>query len=309
MSEELSSYHPEDISLEIPSTNSVEYNFELPSIEELQQPNTIEDLLANAPIMNIDWLGGGANQSYLITLEGGRGVFKPESGRHVLTASSGIPFYRRSTATYQLAKLLGFCHQGIVNVPVTVIRSIPIKSRQLNREVNRIGSIQEYIDDAEVSVDSNARTLPGDQVNALALFDYIVWQSDRHKENILKEAKLYASDNDTTFVEEDRYSLVGDQIYRQSNGIAIPEAFRRCMLSYTESDKIQQVVSERLGGLLISNSNPNDGTVFLAALHRLNLVAKHVESNDYVSQSDLSKFVFDPADTLSKKNRPYFTSR
>ncbi len=177
------------------------------------------DHLAAAPIKRIEPLGGGVNETHLVTLEGGKqGVWKTASAKKEIIIS-------------KLASKLGMGDM----VPATV-----------EREVNgKIGSIQEYVDKGIPGKNvSNKFDGPKDLARAAA-FDYLTGQVDRHDGNWMltrKPTSLFKSvkdrltgrkpegdkmkliDNGEVFpVEEKAKDMENQDLLREASSLKIPD--------------------------------------------------------------------------------------
>lgn len=122
----------------------------------------------------------------------GSGIFKPkEKERYGLrnNIESGT-CYRRERAAYLVDRFLDFDL-----VPPTVIRKLD----------GQEGSMQQFVQDAKMPYQMDRGELlknetTRDQLMKLWIFDYIVFNSDRHDANLLaKNDKIYAIDNELTF--------------------------------------------------------------------------------------------------------------
>lgn len=163
-------------------------------------------------------LGWGANEVILIDIkDDGKGVFKPKDGEnHVRDSVSEGTYYRRERAAYLVDLFL-----DLDLVPPTVIREIN----------NRVGSIQQFVEDAQVSY-QHAGIIKNLEVE-LAVLDYIIWNSDRHRANYLVKndgSRLYAIDNGLTFGPDDRAS-----IYALNNSEISDETTQK-LTNFSQSD-------------------------------------------------------------------------
>ncbi len=135
-------------------------------------------------------LGGGVNQTEFIELrDDGSGVFKSKKGENI-NLREGIEagtYFKRERAAYLVSRFLGFDL-----VPPTVIRELD----------GEIGSFQQFVTDTKnwYEVLDSKKLLLESQLIAMWIFDYIVWNSDRHGGNFLvKEDKIYAIDHGLCF--------------------------------------------------------------------------------------------------------------
>lgn len=122
----------------------------------------------------------------------GAGIFKPKKKERDWIEKEKGTHYRRERAAYLISRFL-----DLDLVPPTVIRNLGGKG---------VGSMQQFIKNAkgfaEISPDENIRMkkTEKEQLIKLWLFDYIIWNTDRHDNNYLfKKNKVYAIDNEFTF--------------------------------------------------------------------------------------------------------------
>ncbi|MFA5358497.1 MAG: hypothetical protein WC310_01590 [Patescibacteria group bacterium] len=140
-------------------------------------------------------LNGGCNEAYIIDIKGdGKGVFKPKKGEINLSrlVERGT-YYKRERAAYLVNK---FIDLGLV--PSTIIRNID----------NEIGSVQEFIPDAEAGHQAIHNTIGSSQWSKckkqmleMWLLDYLIWNGDRHGNNFLIDTNnsVVAIDNGLSF--------------------------------------------------------------------------------------------------------------
>ena len=173
---------------------------QLPVVEESSPPEHLrspletpaEGVLENREKTDSKPLGGGCNKTVFIELkDDGSGVFKPKNGERggLRMGVEAGTYFRRERAAYLLDRFLGFDL-----VPPTVVREID----------GEVGSFQQFIPDAKTVIQ-----LEPSELNEVALkqqriklwiFDYIIYNSDRHLGNFLvKDGKVYAIDNGLSF--------------------------------------------------------------------------------------------------------------
>lgn len=168
-------------------------------------------------------LGGGANETLFVDLrDDGSVVFKPESGSDVYISGrldikpETLP--KRERAAYLVSRFLGFDF-----VPPTVLRDID----------GRHGSAQEFIPDSKTFDHLDIRefrSLPVASLVKLWIFDYIIWNLDRHKGNILyRNGDIIAIDHGFSFAGKANYYPYGRHFNTAVPGevIASLERFRR----------------------------------------------------------------------------------
>lgn len=153
-----------------------------------ERQSTAEKLRVS-PISSQKRLGGGANESLVVTTaDGGKGVFKPVDGeeRGLRKGVKAGTYYRREVAASSVADILGF---GDL-VPVTVEREID----------GRMGSVQNFIPGTEAYLADDPYDGEIDLARAAA-FDFLIAHSDRHKKNwmVSGEGKLVLIDNGLAF--------------------------------------------------------------------------------------------------------------
>ena len=145
------------------------------------------------------------NEVFLVELHGdGSAIFKPASGEKFPFDWAG-ELYKNERASYLVDKFLGFNL-----VPTTVIR-----------EVNgEIGSMQEFVFESTVGLEIDDKLLKTNYRDALKkmwVFDYIVWNGDRHDANFLVNSDgLHAIDHGLTFVREHIQPSIYEDFYDES---------------------------------------------------------------------------------------------
>ncbi len=147
-----------------------------------------EQELTELPIGHVEALGGGVNTTQIMQLIGdGAAVFKPVSGEydHYRVGSAEIGGQcHRERAGYLVSKMLDFDL-----APPTVIRTI-------NGET---GSLQDFAEKGRAVLRAQVSEL---EYQKLWLFDCLIFNTDRHTQNILQEdGRLIAIDNGMAFRE------------------------------------------------------------------------------------------------------------
>ena len=140
-------------------------------------PPTLTEMLESSPATSDVPLGGGINESRVVTLQTPtgplRGVFKPKSGEAegvrpgIETGTS----YARERMAYRLDQATGL---GLV--PPTVVREVGGRG---------IGSFQMFAEDAFKLSAGKHDVLDRTSFEKLRMFDFIVGNSDRHSGNLL----------------------------------------------------------------------------------------------------------------------------
>lgn len=160
--------------------------------ESLPTPED-EKILSSREKSSSKNLGGGCNETVFIELrDDGKGIFKPKKGEkenlrdNIETGS----YYKRERAAYLVDMML-----GLNLVPPTVIREMD----------GEIGSLQRFIEDAKTirEISYEEREELELEMIKMGIFDYIIWNSDRHGDNFLvKEKRFYAIDNGLSFASD-----------------------------------------------------------------------------------------------------------
>ena len=197
-----------------------------------------EILESNEKESSNDLLGSGTNKTIFIQLrDDGSGIFKPKSGE-AEGSRIGIEagtYFKRERAAYLVDR---FFRLGLV--PPTVIREID----------SELGSLQEFIPDTTeyFGLDDKERKEIEQSVELLKLFilDYIIFNSDRHTQNILiKNKELYAIDNGLAF---------GKAYFRfwpkKPFNKPIPQEIQESLFDFSVSDKEQSALRDLLSELL-----------------------------------------------------------
>lgn len=147
--------------------------------------------LQQLPIMSQRNLGGGVNDSRIITLaDGSRAVFKSSGGEeHYLRSGVSGRYFAREAAAHGTAELLGLDDL----VPTTVVRANGLE----------VGSAQAFVPDAGVAYGlPEDKQYDGDKdVSRAAAFDFLIGNSDRHMGNwmVSNAGKLVLIDNGLSF--------------------------------------------------------------------------------------------------------------
>ena len=160
----------------------------------LNKDSETENKLTSREVVTRRELGGGFNESEIIELkDDGMAVFKPRDGEDSF-ADEGYEegtLYKRERAAYLVSRFLDL---GLV--PSTVIKKVG----------SNIGSAQEFVlgtTPAEMSqrdMDSFAKK-HNEELVKLWLFDYVIWNTDRHGANLLINGeRVVAIDNGLSFV-------------------------------------------------------------------------------------------------------------
>lgn len=167
-------------------TDTVEFFERDPS-----SPSPLEEILSTREATSSDSLeNGNTNIVVFVKLrDDGAGIFKPAGGEINLRERVRCgTYFKRERAAYLLDKFLGFDL-----VPETVIRTLN----------GQQGSMQRFIPDAKSGYETSGEVLQRNQqqLRKLWMFDYVLWNSDRHDGNLLFDGqeKLHAIDNGLSF--------------------------------------------------------------------------------------------------------------
>jgi hypothetical protein len=216
---------------------------------------------------------GSKNQVNFINLkDDGSAIFKPASGEAVNLrpeVSEGT-YHKREHAAYLVNKFL-----SLDLVPPTVVREMD----------GEVGSAQEFIPDADVAI--NAKIDKEDQqlkenLIKMWLFDYIIWNSDRHGGNVLlKESKVFAIDNGLSFGADPLRTFKG--FY----GLEIPDTIKQIFINATAAQQLLEVLQDLLTELI----PPREAQL---CIQRINYLAVYFDTDDMIIENfDLP---YDPAD-------------
>lgn len=192
-----------------------------------------EDILSTRDKKNKRELGAdSANVVLFVELEDdGSAIYKPVSGeqpylRHGIEAGT---YYQRERAAYLVDRFLGL---GLV--PPTVIRELD----------GEIGSLQQFIPETTGSWGVDLSQLQED-LYQLWVFDYIIWNTDRHAGNLLFQGnKLFAIDHGLSFGSECRMFM------RHFYDIAAPKQLVGLLEQFLKDDKSKKILQELLEELL-----------------------------------------------------------
>ncbi len=186
------------------------------------------ETFATATVRRVEPINMGANKSYHMTLDDGKGVvFKPKKGEmpRIRPWIRG-DYYLREAATADLAHTLGLGHL----VPPTVVR----------KAEGEIGSAQEFVPDTDAAgalyyvTKTQAKAFDGnDDLSLAAAFDYLTGNSDRHLANWLvrkSDGKLVLIDHGLNFPDNpDNWKNINDVIIKRARArkLRIPDAVKK----------------------------------------------------------------------------------
>lgn len=166
-------------------------NKELTAAQEWQKSpldkTSVEKLLESREVEIVSEVRGSNRVEFLKFKDDGNAIFKSKSGE-IDCSRAGYELgtlYKRERAAYLIDRFLDF---GLV--PTTVIREID----------GDVGSIQEFKDAKTASESSDELKISSAEYGKLYLFDVIIWNTDRTKENyLIKDKMLWAIDNGLSF--------------------------------------------------------------------------------------------------------------
>ena len=152
------------------------------------------EVIGTGEVANSTEMKAGSNELVFIEIKNdGRAIFKPADGeiKNLRKFAEAGTYYKRERAAYLISEFFGF---GLV--PATVIR----------REVEgRIGSAQQFIEDAKMlasehELEEHDESNTEHPISNLELFDWLIWNSDRHLANLLlSQNRFHAVDNGLSF--------------------------------------------------------------------------------------------------------------
>ncbi len=167
-------FRPEDADPTEPTPSDEQPPVEAVPVEE---PSTLDERLT-AEAVSVEDLGGGVNVTFLVELENGeRGVWKPQSGEGEFLRKyvpNGEQYLREALA-YDVAKQVGM--EDLV--PVTVVRTVD----------GEVGSIQAFVEGAKAASKLRGRLGREEDRARIAVFDFIIGNSDRHEGNWMVHTK------------------------------------------------------------------------------------------------------------------------
>ncbi len=138
-------------------------------------------------------LGGNIGDATFVSIEGdGNGVFKPHT-KYNYDPERKMNFINSERAAYLFSQFLGFDI-----VPLTIVKNVEYRNTEDNDNdvITQIGSLQEFIENAEEGRECNIAEIPKLEILKLHIFDIIIANDDRHGANFLiKNNKIYAIDN------------------------------------------------------------------------------------------------------------------
>lgn len=235
--------------------NSPERKEKVRKIYEELASNTSDDEkeLTTSPKKGKVNLGGGVNVTHVVVTENGkRLVFKPQSGEQIVFSSGwggGTSEYVREIAAYQLAKELGLTDKtGRVLVPKTVVKIVD----------DEIGSAQEYIDKAMPLLVwrrrySDKLLQHSEQIADATCFDFIIGSADRHHENVLldENGNIFLIDNGRSLAAKSTMTIEGTELRTYVVGMKLSTKHKQMIDRVLNDPKIKDMVMRLFGNILV----------------------------------------------------------
>lgn len=232
-----------------------------------------EQELLQLPITRGRKLLGGSNTTMHIGLQNdGGGVFKPGKGENCLEIKEACyRLYQRERAAYLVSRAL-----GLDFVPPTVIRTIDDEE----------GSFQHFIDGASNIWDVDNRGALQEQMYAIAVFDYCIWNKDRKDANMLvgkqteKQGKLWAIDNGLSFDKWFEYAIsenLESFVFNKQAPLEVRNKFE----SYLRNSTLQEKLRQELQFLLPKSAADT-------ALKRIKRIATLLNTHGIIQKDDVS---------------------
>lgn len=224
--------------------------------------------------------GEDTSNIFLVEIKSGdkraEGVFKPCGEDHGINCRCA-----KEKGAYLVSKTLGF---NIV--PVTEVRNVSAE----NFGIEDVGSIQLF-DYGEVA--DNAHLDDNEEsIMKLRIFDYVIWNYDRHDWNYLvtSDGKTVAIDNELSFGAEDN-SWARKEIITDMEDIAgkqLPEDVMDIFEKYQNDPRVGIKLKKSLKGLI-------DDKSINAILTRIDKISKFILTESRLPKDDTS------LDTLTYK--------
>jgi hypothetical protein len=230
----------------------------------LRSSSPDESILEERPKVSSKELGKGENSAEFLQLQDdGSAIFKAQSNEVRLRES--IPrgsYYKRERAAYLVDKFLRF---GLV--PPTVIREVD----------GEIGSMQRFISNGSTILELPQEKINQDETQEhlarLWVFDYIIYNSDRHNSNFLigDDKKVHAIDNGLAFGYDSLRRLY-DRFIKNETRLSAPTAIKESIDRFVAWPEGQTILRELLAELLPSDEID-------ACFNRISYVAALLQEN------------------------------
>jgi len=232
-----------------------------------------EDVLETGQQERAEGLRGGNHSNEVIYVkirDDGSAIFKPKDGEYDFSRSSGAEkgtLYMRERAAYLVDRFLGF-----KLVPPTTIREID----------GRIGSAQQFIPDTRsfYEISGEEREVYDDELNRLWFLDYLIWNMDRHGNNLLAgetpegNRSIHAIDNGLSFSGKRDSGSISHYLHKP-----VPSDVSEKVRAIIHDSEKKELLRELLTELLPKN----DVEAFFARVEVLGReLSEHQEDADYV---------------------------
>jgi len=214
-------------------------------------------------------LGGYGGVFFVKLKDDGEGIFKPKNKEREFLGRRVEPgtYYKRERAAYLVDRFLGFNL-----VPPTVIREID----------GEIGSFQEFIPEAKMwheirQKDRDKESLKTEMFK-LWIFDFIIWNSDRHESNFLLDKngkKAYAIDNGLSFTAD---PLI---LWKNFDGEPVPIEIQEKIKQFSSPEDKKSILKDLLKELL-----PEEEVT--ACFKRIEKIAKLIEKEGLINDDKIS---------------------
>ncbi|MCL6648629.1 MAG: SCO1664 family protein [Chloroflexi bacterium] len=194
--------------------------------------------LGTAEFVRWQPLPWGSNGVWLVELAlagapAGRAVYKPRADEVPLWDFPDGTLYRREYAAYLTCRALGWEF-----IPPTVIRTGPLG----------VGSLQRYIEHDPRTSYACFRQASDDQLQRIALFDYLTNNADRKAAHFLADAngRLWAIDHGLTFHTEPKQRTVLAAFFGRPLPPALLDPLRHWRATSAATRQLRQALADLL---------------------------------------------------------------
>jgi len=263
--------------------------------EQPLTPAEILHILKNNEVETINPLANGKNSPDLIELQGGiSGIFKRKKKEvHLDSRVEKGTYFRRETAAYEVSKLLGYGH-----VPETTIRKVD----------GDIGSVQRVVDNVNMlgfMSKSETKDIPIGQYVEMFVFDYIIFNRDRHRGNVLvKDGQLIPIDHGASFGNSSMVFKLKphfDGDFDPVDEEVSPEMKNALSELVENDDKMEELFMTLKKYLKFGEA--------IACVKRIEFVYRELKSNDWMITTNMvlsRKFNPESDETSLEQNDPQF---